>query len=132
MNVGPIVPEIPYDDTRGAAAWLVRAFGFQEKLRIGSHRIQMRVGDEGGFVVVERRSEDGVCRTMVPVSDAREHCMRARAAGAVIVQEPTDRPYGERQYTARDIGGHLWTFSQTVRDVDPREWGGDDVQVVSP
>jgi len=127
MNVGPIVPELPYEDTRAAAAWLVRAFGFAEKLRIGAHRIQMRVGSDGGFVVIERRPEHGVCRTMVPVSDAHAHCARAREAGAVIVNEPTDWPYGERQYTARDVGGHLWTFSQTIADVAPEDWGGETI-----
>ncbi len=38
--------------------------------------------------------------------------------------EPTDFPYGERQYTAEDPAGHQWTFSQTLADVAPEEWGG--------
>ena len=38
---------------------------------------------------------------------------------------PTDFPYGERQYTALDFSGRAWTFSETIADVDPREWGGD-------
>jgi hypothetical protein len=33
-------------------------------------------------------------------------------------------PFGERQYTAADPGGHVWTVSQTIADVDPRDWGG--------
>lgn len=32
-------------------------------------------------------------------------------------------PFGVRQYTAKDIGGHWWTFSQNIRDVDPADWG---------
>ena len=39
--------------------------------------------------------------------------------------EPTDFPYGERQYTAQDPAGHQWTFSQTLADVAPSEWGGE-------
>jgi hypothetical protein len=35
-----------------------------------------------------------------------------------------DYPYGERQYTAEDLGGHRWTFSQSIADVAPEEWGG--------
>jgi uncharacterized glyoxalase superfamily protein PhnB len=61
---------------------------------------------------------------MVRVVDADAHCARARAAGADIIQPPTDFPYGERQYTAVDLGGHVWTFSQTVADVSPQSWGG--------
>ena len=41
-----------------------------------------------------------------------------------ISDPPTDYPYGERQYNAEDIGGHRWTFSQSIADVDPAEWGG--------
>lgn len=37
---------------------------------------------------------------------------------------PTDFPYGERQYSAEDVGGHGWTFSQSIADVDPSIWGG--------
>jgi uncharacterized glyoxalase superfamily protein PhnB len=33
--------------------------------------------------------------------------------------------YGERQYTVEDPGGHRWTFSQSVADVDPADWGGE-------
>ena len=38
--------------------------------------------------------------------------------------EPTDFEYGERQYTAEDPAGHQWTFSETLSDVAPEEWGG--------
>ena len=37
---------------------------------------------------------------------------------------PTDFPYGERQYTAIDYSGRAWTFSESIADVDPRDWGG--------
>jgi uncharacterized glyoxalase superfamily protein PhnB len=62
------------------------------------------------------------------VDDARAHCERARAAGARIVMEPTDFEYGERQYAAEDPAGHRWTFSETLADVDPAEWGGTLVE----
>ena len=41
--------------------------------------------------------------------------------------EPTDFEYGERQYTAEDHAGHQWTFSETLADVAPEEWGGETV-----
>jgi uncharacterized glyoxalase superfamily protein PhnB len=53
------------------------------------------------------------------------HHDRATKAGATILGAPTDYPYGERQYTAHDLGGHLWTFSQSIADVDPADWGGE-------
>ena len=50
-------------------------------------------------------------------SDLDAHCERARAAGATIVAEPEDQFYGDRTYRAADPEGHVWTFSQHVRDV---------------
>jgi len=49
---------------------------------------------------------------------------KALALGADVSGPPRDFPYGERQYNATDIGGHHWTFSQSIADVAPEEWGG--------
>jgi uncharacterized glyoxalase superfamily protein PhnB len=61
---------------------------------------------------------------MVRVADVEGHYKQARQAGAWIISPPADYPFGERQYTAEDLGGHRWTFSQTMADVDPESWGG--------
>ena len=66
---------------------------------------------------------------MVRVDDARAHFERARAAGAQILAEPSDQPFGERQYSVVDPGGHRWVFSQSIADVDPRSWGGAPVDL---
>jgi uncharacterized glyoxalase superfamily protein PhnB len=127
MPAATVIPVLAYDDVPAAVAWLRDAFGFAERLRIGDHRAQLIVG--AGAVVVARgsgaeRATPGNHSVMVRVDDADAHCARAAAAGADIVQAPTDFPYGERQYTAVDLGGHVWTFSQTVADVHPQAWGG--------
>jgi uncharacterized glyoxalase superfamily protein PhnB len=57
------------------------------------------------------------------VAVADRHHEQAAKSGARILTPPTDYPYGERQYTAEDPGGHLWTFSQSIADVDPTSWG---------
>jgi len=51
------------------------------------------------------------------VSDADAHCARARAAGAEILEEPREQPFGDRIYLARDLEGHEWYFAQHLRDV---------------
>ncbi len=61
---------------------------------------------------------------MIRVQDAIRHCEAARAVGAEIISEPCDQPYGERQYTAIDLAGHTWIFSQSLQDIDPMTWGG--------
>ncbi len=125
-----VIPVLNYPDVREAAEWLCRAFGFKERLRIADHRIQLTFGD-GAVVAAEgERSSSGDRNhsVLVRVADADAHCDRARQAGAVIVNPPTDYPFGERQYTAEDPGGHRWTFSQTIADVDPASWGGELVE----
>jgi uncharacterized glyoxalase superfamily protein PhnB len=57
------------------------------------------------------------------VDDVDGHFQRPSASGARIVSPPADMPFGERQYTVQDCGGHWWTFSQHVADVPPEEWG---------
>jgi uncharacterized glyoxalase superfamily protein PhnB len=125
MPPGPVIPELPYADVVAAARWLCAAFGFTERLRIGSHRIQIRVGD-GAVVAIEGGGAPGSgSRVMVPVADVDRHYATAVAAGAQVTGEPTTHPYGERQYSAIDPGGHRWTFSQSVSDSDPASWGGE-------
>ncbi len=121
-----VIPVIGYPDVRAATDWLRRAFGFTERLRIGDHRVQLDVGDGSIVVTREPGLPTGRCAhaIMVRVADAKAHCEQATKAGARIINEPTDFPYGERQYSAEDFAGHQWTFSQTVSDVDPASWGG--------
>jgi uncharacterized glyoxalase superfamily protein PhnB len=59
----------------------------------------------------------------VRVEDVDSHFEHARDFGARILSPPTDYPFGERQYTAEDLAGHRWTFSESVSDVDPKDWG---------
>ena len=126
MPPGPVIPELAYVDVSAAAKWLCKAFGFAERLRIGRHRIQVLVGT-GSIVVVEAdpSASAGGSRVMVPVADVDAHYTAARAAGAKVSGEPTTYPFGERQYSVIDIGGHRWTFTQSVADSDPASWGGN-------
>lgn len=119
-----VIPELAYDDVGEASDWLCAAFGFTERLRIGNHRAQLVYG-EGAVIVTERAEQDSsTSAVLVRVEDADSHHERAAGQGARIVRPPTDYPYGERQYTAEDPGGHRWTFSQSIADVDPASWGG--------
>lgn len=46
----------------------------------------------------------------VHVEDVDAHAERLHAAGADIVAEPRDMPYGVREYDVRDPEGGLWSF----------------------
>lgn len=128
---GTVVPVLAYPDVTEAIDWLCRSFGFRLRLRIGSHRAQLVLGD--GAVIVTRGS--GVTRDVgqgthavhVRVEDAAGHQDRAVAAGATLVNALADYPFGERQYTVDDPAGHRWTFSESTADVDPASWGATDI-----
>jgi uncharacterized glyoxalase superfamily protein PhnB len=126
MPASTVIPVLHYADVVAAVAHLCACFGFSERLRIGSHRVQLNVGE--GAVVAAQGAEAGRPSThsvMVRVVDVDAHFARARAAGATLLSEPVTQPYGERQYSAADSGGHVWTFSQSVADSDPAAWGGE-------
>ena len=72
----------------------------------------------------EQKNLSGNASIMVQVDDVNTHHAHASEFGAHIINPPTDYPFGERQYTVEDLGGHRWTFSQTISDVDPQTWGG--------
>jgi uncharacterized glyoxalase superfamily protein PhnB len=129
-----VIPVLIYPDVREAVAWLSAAFGFTERVRIGeNHRAQLRIGD-GAVIIGDTRGDrrpphpgEITHSVMVRVEDARTHCERARQHGARILMEPNDMEFGERQYNAEDLAGHQWTFSETLADVAPEEWGGVSV-----
>lgn len=129
-----VTPVLSYPDVRAAVAWLTASFGFAERIRIGEdHRAQMSVGaaaviiaDTGG----DRHAPDPAvktCSVTVRVLDVQGLRDRAAEHGGTILMEPTEFAFGERQCTVRDPWGHHWTFSQTIADVAPAEWGGETI-----
>src|SRR5215471_11934819 len=129
-----VVPVLVYDDVDSAVDWLCATFGFTERLRAGgpggpASHAQLKIGDSA--IMLGRRGAEfkpprpnEVCQyVIVHVQDVDEHFERARKAGAHIVRPPVNMPFGERQYTAEDPGGHRWTFSQSIADVAPETWG---------
>jgi uncharacterized glyoxalase superfamily protein PhnB len=130
----PVVPVLVYEDVEQAIEWLCRAFGFKERLRAGrpgrvSHA-QLEIGADAAVMIGRegaefRRPRPGEVTqyVVVHVQDVNGHFERAREADARIVSPPADMPFGERQYTVEDPGGHRWTFSQSIADVPLEAWG---------
>ena len=135
-----MIPVLVYPDVRAAVAWLSDVFGFVERLRIGEgHRSQLQIGTDGAVIVADRHGDQRPPRSgvvthivKVRVDDVDAQFTRAQAGGAHVVQTPTDYEYGERECTLEDLAGHRWQFTQTMRDVDPDEWGGELIQPHEP
>ena len=125
-----VVPTLRYQDAPKAIDWLCRAFGFERMLVVpgdggtiahaqlvfghGMIMLGSSGAHGGGFdELVRAPGEVGPVGTQsiyVIVDDADAHLARARAAGAEIVLEIRDQDYGGRDYTCRDLEGHVWTF----------------------
>ncbi len=134
-----VIPVLIYEDESKAVDWLCTTFRATERLRAGNDHAQ--IAFSGGAVFLGRRrvgqgfaSPDSAefraprpnevnHYTNVKVDDVDRHYEHAKRQGARILQPPANRPFGERQYTAEDLEGHRWTFSQSIADVNPREWG---------
>jgi uncharacterized glyoxalase superfamily protein PhnB len=127
-----VTPVLVYPDVRAAVAWLEGALGFGERVRIGdAHRAQMRVGEDGSIVVADAHGEQvapsgGTVTHLVKVRvpDVDAAFARARDFGARVLQEPETYEYGERSGVIEDLAGHRWELTQSLRDVEPEEWGG--------
>ena len=128
-----VTPVLTYPDVRAAVAWLEAAFGFEERVRIGDgHRAQLRVGSDGAVVVAEgarqERSPGAAAQLIkIRVPDVDDAFERAREAGANVLEEPRTWEYGERSCVLEDLAGHRWELTETVRDVEPEEWGGTTI-----
>ena len=125
-----VIPELAYPDIGEAIDWLCAAFGFTLRIRIADHRAQLNVSGGGAVVLIEETAKVALrSAVMVRVENIDAHYERAKRSGGKIIREPRDYPYGERQYNVEDFAGHHWCFSQSIADVDPRDWGGTPAEL---
>ena len=134
-----VVPVLVYEDVDAVIDWLCGAFGFTERLRyvgpdgrIGHAQLSIAegaimLGRKGG-VFRAPRSDVVNQYVHIHVEDVDRHFEHTKAIGARILEPPTNKPFGERLYTVEDPGGHRWTFSQSIADVAPEEWGATTAQ----
>ena len=123
-----IIPCLRYRNALGMIDWLCDAFGFQEhavyaegdtvhhaQLVYGNGMVMLgstsNIGEWGKTIVqpdeIGGRETQSAC---VIVADADAHYARAVAAGATIVIDIADQPYGGRGYACKDPEGHYWWF----------------------
>ena len=127
-----IFPFLRYDDAPAAFEWLARAFGFEKQMLVPGPdgtiaHAQLRYG---GSLIMIGSARDDVMNLKSPaavggttqgiyvhVDDADAHHDRAIAAGAKIIMELEDTEFGSREYMARDLEGHLWSFGTYAPDI---------------
>ena len=121
-----VTPYLLYEDVEAAAAFLIRAFGFEEVDRqigaAGGVHLELET-DLGGRVYAGQppsssRNPSAVGRTSIVhvlVGAVDAHHDRARSEGATITEELVDLPFGHRRYSCRDPQGHEWAFAEVTR-----------------
>jgi uncharacterized glyoxalase superfamily protein PhnB len=123
-TLGDIYPGLTYDNASAAIEWLCRAFGFNRRLVVPgpNERIEHSELTLGSAVImvsspkpefgrVSPRSLPGVSQALaVRIDDPDVHYRKAKAAGAVIMQDLRDEEYGSRGYMAKDLEGRIWYF----------------------
>ena len=125
-------PSVYYRNPLAALDWLERAFGFERSLLVMGDDPQtlhaemsfgggqVTVGGEWADEIKSPASLGGKTTQTIRVDlegDVDAHCARARDVGARIWAEPETQFYGARTYRAMDPEGHIWTFSQAIREV---------------
>lgn len=123
-----ITPGLLYHDAANAIEWLCRAFGFEKRLvvagdagsiahahlTLGNGGIMLSSAENHAFAEVLKTPREaggvGTQEVLVWVADIDAHCACAKAAGAHILIDIEDKPYGGRGYSCRDPEGHVWGF----------------------
>ncbi|RAY16060.1 bleomycin resistance protein [Actinomadura craniellae] len=105
-------PLLRYEDPEKAIGWLEKAFG------LTPHSVHR--DDDGTIAHAEMIYDTGILMLggadmevgsiYIAVDDPDAHHDRAKAAGAEIIRELTDQPYGSRDYACRDLEGNTWYF----------------------
>lgn len=132
-----IIPYFVTPDPGAVMDFAARALGFAERERIpgpGGAVMHGEMAYQGNVMMLGlHRGDEPASTSMLYcyVDDVDAHHARAVEAGAEVVSELTDQPYGDRSYGVRDPDGNQWWFATRVRDVPAEEVaaalaGGDE------
>jgi uncharacterized glyoxalase superfamily protein PhnB len=121
-----IVPGMTYRKAPEAIEWLCRVFGFEKHAVYpgpGNTIMHAELTLGGGMIMLGSLNDNEHSRFMkqpdevdgaetrsvnVIVKDADAVCANAKAAGAEILFDIEDKPYGGRGFGCRDLEGHIW------------------------
>ena len=122
-----VIPGASYRNAPQAIEWLCRVFGFEKHAIYPGPdntimHAELTLGD--GMIMLGSLREDNDYRRFTKhpdeiggaethsvsliVSDADAVCARAKAAGAEMIFDIEDKPYGGRGFTCRDPEGYIW------------------------
>lgn len=128
-----LTPYVLYKDAAAAIDFLTSAFGLTEALRmpgpngtVGHAELRyaesvVMLGTPGPDYKSPKDLGGSTVSMYLYVDDVDKHYETAKQAGAKIIEDLSDKFYGDRTYTAEDPEGHQWSFGQHTRDVSEDE-----------
>jgi PhnB protein len=112
-----VTPYLIAENGPGLLEFAKQVFGAEETFRAvgsaGGLHGEVRIGDSmlmmgGGIPGQEFRATPNTHALHVYVEDADAIYQKALAAGATVINEPTDQEYGERSASVKDPAGNYW------------------------
>jgi uncharacterized glyoxalase superfamily protein PhnB len=104
--------------------WLAKAFGFAIEANYADNGVvghaELSLG--GSIIMLSEARDDaygamvgaavvpGGKSTYIAIDDIDALHARAKAAGATILEAPTDRDHGSRDFICADPQGNVWSF----------------------
>lgn len=130
VTIEQITPLLVYENIPAAHDFLVEAFGFDAggvehdaegrpihaEVYADSQVIWLHQVSADRNLVSPRAMDLASSGLVIRVDDVDAHFEQARAHGARIEDEPEDKPYGQREYGARDLEDHWWWFTTRLTE----------------
>ncbi len=128
MPVPNVIPVLVYEDIEAGHDYLVKVFGFTSggvvrapdgtvvhgEVTFGDRTVWLHAVTNEHQLDAPKNlpmNHGGLC---VHVPDVDAHFEASKAARARIDREPSDQPYGLREYGARDPEGHRFWFGTPI------------------
>lgn len=120
-----VTPYLMGPDVDGMVEFMSRAFGATEVFRArgaaGGIHVEVRVGDSMIMTGGLQDMEPQPASIFLYMDGVDELYDRALEAGATSIEEPADRPEGDRRAGVADPFGNSWFIATRIEDVSREE-----------
>jgi uncharacterized glyoxalase superfamily protein PhnB len=119
-----LYPTFRYRDADAAIRWLIEVIGFKPLVRHPAEgpveHAELSFGS--AIIMLGQDRDDDFCAIVghpgtasgsalyMAVDDVDALHDRVKGSTATVVESPTDRPYGSREFICRDAEGYVWSF----------------------
>ena len=113
-----VTPRMVVSDVAAAVEFIRAVFGATGSV-VAGRPVELRIRDSVVMVSEAGERDAFPAFLYIYVDDADAVYRRGLAAGAVIVEEPWDTPYGDRRAMLRDVFGNLYQVETRIDTTAP-------------